>query len=212
MSSSCIFPHVIQRRTPSARRCASRLVLTTCQIAVRPVPHVLGLDDIRISTRWLTSTRSTHVQLYLTPGGTPFLRSQAQQQESVNSGKKNHCVEPLSPSARVHLCGRGLTDVGEGNALSTKCTATSEARSQARRSQVQHDNEGRTTFPERYTVLRNDMITSRCEPVAELYSYRWRFDDWVGVVVQRVENQRSGSPLGTFDTRSEPGSRATAAE
>lgn len=47
-------------------------------------------------------------------------------------------------------------------------------------SQVNHDNKGRTTFPERCTVLLNDIVSSKCGPVAELYTNRWRLDYWIG--------------------------------
>lgn len=171
----------------SPRRCASRLVPTTWSSACAACPPP---RRYRNSTRWLTNTRSGFVQLYLTPGGTPFLRSQTQQQQFVNSGR-HHCVEPpLSPCARVHLCGRGLTDVGEGNAVSTNAQPLRkhEAKREDPKSNMTARAEQR--FPN--AILCSAMTLSPRS--AKPYSNQWKLDYWIGVVVQRVEDQRSEPP------------------
>lgn len=188
VSSSCIATHAVQLRTPSpSEMCQPTGIYIVefglCRIVLRP-------DDIGISTRWLTNTRSGFVQLYLTPGGTPFLRSQTQQQQFVNSGR-HHCVEPpLSPCARVHLCGRGLTDVGEGNAVST--SAQPVRKHEAKREDPKSNMTARAEqrFPN--AILCSAMTLSPRS--AKPYSNQWKLDYWIGVVVQRVEDQRSEPP------------------
>lgn len=85
------------------------------------MPHGRGLDDIGISTRRLTNTRSTLRPTIFDPRWDAILA--VTNTTATVCGKRETplrgTVEPLSPCARVHLCGRELTDVGEGNAVST---------------------------------------------------------------------------------------------
>lgn len=75
------------------------------------------LDDIGLWTDKIT--RGHEIRLSPTvlepKAERPFLWPQTQEQRALNSGK--YFVEPPSPCAGGDVCSRGLTDVGEGDAV-----------------------------------------------------------------------------------------------